>query len=104
MDLEHFVDFLDFGSQTLLVSPPRNFDSSSSFEVVILGDAIFEAQEQIVVSLTVSQFTDLPTPFMSRTNESAPGSIIRLPDVDRIKFEFPSTTIIIQEGKLLQVW
>lgn len=42
----------------------------------------------------------IPMPFESVTGVSAPGSVVTLPDIDRIKLELPNTTIIIQEGKV----
>ena len=67
--------------------------------MIIARDAIFEPEEQIVIALTIVEFDE----FRTGPTPNAPGSVVRLPDVDRIKLEFPTTTIIIREGTLLQV-
>ena len=91
------------GDGVVFVEPPGNFAPSSSFEVAIAGDAIFEPPEQIVIALTIDRFAEFRPPPMPGTALPGPGRVVRLPDVDRIKLEFPTTTIIIREGILFQV-
>ena len=96
-----FTDFSDFSSAHVQINPPNTFEPSNSFEISILGDTFFEVEEVVVISLNSPRFLNLPTPFQSRTSQSAPGSTIRIPGEDRIKLELGSTTIVIQEGKLV---
>ena len=74
---------------------------SGSFFVDIVGDAVFEAEEWVVVSLSRPSKLTLPEPFMSDKIESPPDSIVNAPDDDRILFHLPTTTIVIRSGSLL---
>ena len=92
------TDFRNFSSEELEIHPPNIFIPSASLYIDILGDAVFEAEEHVVVALSRPSKLVLPEPFISNKTESPPDSIVKPPDDGRILFDLLSTTIIIQSG------
>ena len=90
---------MDFSRRQVEFHPPDQFVPEDAFFIVILGDAVFEPEEHIMVSLNYDQAV-MPKPFVSHKHESPPNSTVKPPNNERIILDHPSTRIIIQDGKL----
>ena len=90
LSFQFHADIYDFSNGEVLISPPYNFKSNASFEVVIIGDDNFELEEKIVVKLT--------RPRLRHDKHRINERILS----ERIYRDPSSTTIIIRGGSSLQ--
>ena len=77
------------------IQPSDQSVPENAFFIDILGDAVFEREEHIVVSLNHGHAA-----LLSNKHESPPKRIIKPPDIHRIILDLNSTKIIIRGGKL----
>ena len=81
------------------IKHPNVFEPKNVFEVTIIGDDLFEPQEEVMISLNRPMLLDLPAPFKASKTASPPNSVVKNVDQHLIVFQLPSTKIVLRGGK-----